>query len=269
MAATTRFDISSENFDLYFEQQVASISPMAKQMMPKDVNYKIYRGGSKSNTKSSSKLSFIAKLWILWKFLHKRIWVVVEDEQNGLSIEEYFKLKEAIQAKEKNINKSEEASASMTFITASKELGDCFAALNNSCASPSYNFLQKAKNGIKLQHKNPATEYRKQMNFIAKFITFWEGNKKRWIAEKVVTVPEFLVLIALYEGKEVQSSSIYNGIFKYAFQSSASKVKMAFSSLRHRGLISKTGSTKQAYFNITDLGIATVNSILSKYALNC
>lgn len=267
MAAETKFNIDSENLQLFFQEQLASISPTAKESMPKDVAFKLYRGGAKKNAKNTSKLPFVTRLWIMWKYLKKRVWVVVEDEENGLTVDQFLELREAIKKKEKSIDKSEEMILQPTFITSSKELSDCFAVLNNSCASPTYNYIQKAKNGVKLSRPSEITTWKMQMAHIAKFLTYYEGNKKRWVATRIVTIPEYYVLLALYDGKEVKSDTIYNGIFKYAYQSKATAVKKAFGALQNRGLIVKIGGSKQTFFKITELGSEIINDILSKHAL--
>ena len=88
------------------------------------------------------------------------------------------------------------------------------------------------------------------------------------IANTGLRFPEFLVLLALFEGKEVLASSIYKLKFKRAYQSSPAKIRMAFSSLEKRGFINKYGVTRGAKLQITALGKSTLREIINKYAIN-
>jgi hypothetical protein len=104
MSFKTLFDIGSENFDYYFFNQLQNISPKAKDELPRDISFKLFRGGGKVNATNSSKLNVVSKIFILWKCLKKKWWLFVEDEENGMSTEEFIKLREA--AKKRDYRKS-------------------------------------------------------------------------------------------------------------------------------------------------------------------
>jgi hypothetical protein len=261
----TRFDIECENFDLYFASIVPLLTPQQKERLPRDITFKLFRKGGDFNTTSSSKLGFIAKLVILWKCLRKRVWVVVEDEENGLSVEQFLELREAEKKKDYSIERASGFIGSATFITASKELGNTFAYLNLLSTGPAYNYLMKGKNKI----PNKTKEWVDQMKYICRFLVCYEGNKKKVVSELNFTPPEWYILLCLYDGKEVKSNTIYQGTFKYAYQSSRHKMKLAFGFLQAKGFIEKTGAAKGTWFRITASGSDMVNTILSKYALNC
>lgn len=269
MAEKTRFDIDSENLDLFFEGTLATLSKSAKADLPKDILHKISQKGGRANSNSTSRLNFIAKLWILWKYLNKRFWIVIEDEEKGLSIEQFFELRDAAKSKSKTINKEEEMIAAGMFVTASKELGDAFSVLNRMSASNMYHYIQRAKYNVKLPTKSRAEQWKKDMTSIARFVTFYESNKKKWVQQNVITIPEYYVLLALYGGEAVKSSDIYKVTFKYAYQSSGTKIRTAFSSLQKLGYIEKIGKLSGTQFKITPLGTDAINAILTKYALNC
>jgi tRNA splicing endonuclease len=261
----TRFDIDSENFDLYFANQVSGISPQAKEGLPKDVIFKLWRGGGELNPRNTNKLNFIAKLYILWKCLRKRWWIVVEDQDNGLSVEDFVELREAIKRKDCGVPQAEGLVTSGTFITASKELSDAFAYLNHLSVSPAYNYLLKSKNKV----NNKSAEYERKMAYIFKFLAHYESKKKEWVAQMSIGIPEWLVLIYLYQGKDMVGAVMYNDFYKRAYQSSSGKIKTAFGSLQQRGFIEKTGITKGATLRITALGKDFLKQIAQKYIVNC
>lgn len=251
----TRFGLNVENFDLYFEKLAPLISQPAKEALPKDILYRLRKG----------KLTFFGKLWVLWKCLGKRWWLVVEEENGGLSVEDFVELREAIKRRDFGVPKAEGFISTGTFVTASKELADSFNYLNRLSTSPAYNFLQRAKN----KGANKVAERKDQLLYICRFLSHWESVKKRIVSEMSLGIPEVLVLLYYYNGKEMAGSALYKEYYKRAYQSSPTKIKAAFGSLQSMRYLEKIGHTKGATFNITPLGTDIVNTLLSKYVLNC
>lgn len=261
----TRFDIDCQNFDYFFANQIPHIAPEAKEGLPKDVRFKLFRKGGEFQSKSTSKLGFLAKLFILWKCLNKRWWIVVEDEQKGMSIEQFQEHHKAIKKRDFGIPKAEGAVSTGYFVLASKELGDCFEYMNRVNNSSAYNYIAKAKNKI----PNKTAEWNERMKYIVRFVLCYETQKKGFVAAMQLSIPEWYVLIALFPGKDTPGSELYRDLFKRAYQSSPSKIKGAFVQLQQRGYIQKTGQWKGATFRITALGRDIVCSVLEKYAINC
>lgn len=251
-----QFDISSENLDHYFANQCAGITEHQKELLPKELNYKIYK-------KRISRLSFLAKIYVLVKALRKRMIILVEDE-NGMSEEEFFKYKKSIVKKvpEKNANK---LVTDATFVLANKELMDTYASLNLICASGTYRYLAKGQN----ISNNRTTESIKEQNYICRFLSYYESNRKTIALKTGINMSEWLVLIHLYHGQEVLSSAIYNDWYRYSFNSSKTKIKVAFGTLQLKGYIEKTGFTHNSKFRITALGKMKTWELMSKYVVNC
>lgn len=263
--AKTLFDLDCESLDLYFANEIGNISATAKADLPKDVAFKMFRGGGKFNTKSTSRLGFLAKLYILWRCLNKRWWIVIEDEEKGMSTAEYLDLKKAMKKKEYSVDQSAVLKSSGTMVLANKELGDTLTYLNKLSASGSYNYLMKAKNAP----KNKTAEDAGQRAYVTKFLTNYETQKKAIISSAGLVMPEFYVLMTVFEGKDVPMSFISKDKFKRAYQSSTSKIKLAFRTLQARGLVVKTGVAKGATLQITSSGKELLNGILDKFILNC
>lgn len=264
MAEKTLLDIQSENFDSFFINNSKEASTSAKESLPIDIKFRLYKAAGQLNQKFAVKLTAIEKLFMLWKAFNKRIYIVVEDEKNGMTINQFFEMQAGIKKLEYGQQKTGLV-AKAHFLLADKQLSDTFAYLNDLCHSPAYNYLNKSKN----QPKNPSTEYRERMNYISKFLTYYESNKKKWVSETGISIPEFLVLIYTYHGKEVNGAEMYKNVYKRAYQSSPTKIKAAFRSLQHKGYIKKFGITSASKMQITSLGVDAVNGILNKYVLNC
>lgn len=261
----TRFDIGGgESFDYFFASLLPQINPLAKEAIPKDVSFKLFRGGGEPNIKNTSKLDFAAKLYILWRCLRKRWWIVVEDEEGGLSIEDFVNLRDAVKKREYGQEKSNDLISHGTFITSSKELSDTFSYLNYLSASPAYNYLIKSKNKI----PNKVAEHEKHVQYVFKFLSYYESQKKRFVAETGISIPEFYVLAAAYHGQEMKSSILHTDIYKRAYQSNPNRIKKATRTLCERGYMETFGSTNNKKVRVTALGKDAVRQLAMKYILN-
>lgn len=262
----TRFEIDCENFDYFFAQQIPLITPQAKEEIPKDVTFKLFRRGGEFNPKNTSKLGFIAKLFILWRCLRKRWYLVIEDDKEGLSIEQFIKWHEDSRKLNVGLPVAEGYVTYGGFVLGSKEVCNTFAYLNRLSTASSYNYLIKGKNKI----PNHTKEWNLRMQYICRFIACYDRNKKIWVSELGVSIPEWYTLIYLYaQDQEVNGSVIHKEYFKRAYQSSPTKIKRCFGVLQQKGYIQKTGGGRGAKLSITPLGIDVVNTILTKYAINC
>ena len=265
MPNKTIFDIDCEPLDLHFVHEMEKISITAKSELPKDVAFKMFRGGGKFRTQSTSRLGFLAKLYILWKALNKRWWIMIEDEDNGMTTGQFLELRKAYKKKDYSPEQANILKSTGTLVLASKELGDNMTYLNRLSASGAYNYVMKGKNAP----KSKTTEDDKERSYIAKFLAGYEGQKKNIVSNTGLLIPEFYVLLLLFDGKDVPTSFIYREKFRRAYQSSPNKIKMAFSTLQARGLVTKNGVIRGATLQITSSGKELLNSVLEKYILNC
>lgn len=259
------FDISCENLDLYFDRHLPLLTPEAKDGLPQDIIFKIFRKGGVYNSKSTSKLSFLAKLYIMIRSLKKRWYLVIEDEENGIGLDQFKDLNKAVKQREYSVPDAERFLATGSLILANTELSDTFSHLNRLGMSAAANYLLKSKNPV----KNHVTESEKAAEYVVRFLKHWEGGKKDLVSKSGLNIPEILVLLALYQGNEVQGATLYNGVYKRAYQSSPGKIKTAFGSLQKREYIIKHGGTSAAMMQITALGRDVLRGILDKYVVNC
>lgn len=258
------FNIETDNFELYFEKQLATITEAGREAIPKELSLMFHADGSLRHT-FIRKMDYQAKLWVLWRCLKKRVWIVVENEETGIGLEEFTKLREAVKRRDYGAKKANELTVRAEFFTGNKELGDMFDYLRQLSASPAYNYLNKYKN---FKPTKTGTHVR-EMNYIVRFLRHFDSNKKKFVIENHLSVPEWYVLISLYDQEFALGAKIYNDTFKKAYHSSPRKIKLAFRTLQTRGYILKHGVNKGARFQITPMGRDLVNSILVKYVLNC
>lgn len=260
----TIFDLNCENFDHYFASQLSNLTPEAKDGLPSDIVFKLFRKGGVVNSKSTSKLSFLAKLYVLCRSLGKRWYLVIEDEEKGLKFNQFNDVDRILKERDLNMTSAEDLILTGGYILADRELSDTYSVLNRLSASKPYNYLVRAKNAP----KSDISEENKAVNYIIQFLTHYEGNKRDLVAKSGFSMPELLVLLALYPGEEVEGSSLYKETYKRAFQSNPGKLRKAFVSLQAKGYIRKYGVTYGSKLQITSLGKDVLRGIMDKYWLN-
>lgn len=262
---TIRFDISSQNFDQYFAKELLKITEEGKESLPREIVYKIFKKGHRGTARETVRLSFLAKIYILAKSLRKNIYVVVEDDVNGLNEQEFLAYKKLWPKKSVTIETAQGFVSECNFVLAKKEVSETFNFLNNISGSKHFTYLTKTKN----LPPNKTTQWNKEMNYICRFLSYYESNRKRLHINTGVNFSEWLVLLYLYDGELRPSVTIHREWYKYSFNSSSTKLKMAVKTLQTRGYIEKIGSTFKAKVRITTIGRQACTDILSKYCLNC
>lgn len=260
----TLFDLNCENFDHYFASQLPNLTPEAKDGLPRDIVFKLFRKGGNAKSKSTSRLSFIAKLYVLCRSLGKRWYLVIEDEEKGLKLNQFSDIPRMLKERDLSVESASDLTITGAYILADRELSDMFSYLNRLSASKPYTYLVKAKNAP----KNEVAEENKYFDFVVKFLVNYEGRKKDIVAQTGMGIPELLVLMSVFPGEEINGATLYKVVFKRAYQSSPTKIKAAFGSLQQRGYMRKLGFSKGATMQITPLGKEVFRGIMDKYLLN-
>jgi hypothetical protein len=264
MPFKTLMDIGSENFDIYFYNELSKISPEARDLLPKDLSFKLFRGGGKVNATTTSRLSGVEKIFILWKCLRKRWYIVIEDQEKGMTPGEYVEWQKRIKKRDYTAERASGLKSNGEFILAGKELSDYFSYLNYLSASRAFNYVAKPKYEWMI---NKSTEWSKKMRGLVKIFQNYDANKKTWVSQYKIEIPEWYVLISLYDGQEIKPSIIHQENFRRAYQSSPTKIRKSFTVLERKGLVAKTGTGNGMKLRITALGLDLVTTILTKYAL--
>lgn len=260
-----QFDIECTNFQYFFEAQAAGMTEGQREQLPKELLYKIFTKGFRVNTKMSGKLSFLAKLFILFKALKKRWIIIVEDDVNGMTEEEYFKLKALTKKRDYGQDNTNELISHGTFVLGCTELINTYTRLNHLSTSPAYNYLTRGKN----KDYTKPDEYIRNMNYITRFLNHYDSQKKRIVMESGLTMAEWITLTYLYDGLEKNGSYLYKEKFKYSYNTSSTKIKVSFGTLQNKGLIVKHGTGKGTKLQITALGKEKTGSVIQKYVIDC
>ena len=260
-----KFDLDNENFNYYFLEQAAKMGESQKELLPKELLYKVFVKGYRVNTKSSSKLNFFEKLFVLIRGLNKRFTIIIEDDLKGMNVEEYFKYHELTKRRNYTSEVSGKFISEGNFVLANSELFETFHRLNCLSVSKSYNYIQK----IKTKNYVKPDPYKIAMKFLTGFINNYEAKKKKMIMESGITMAEWITLTYLYDGEEKNGSLLYLDIFKYSYNTSSKKIRVSFKVLQDKGFIVKYGNGKGTKLQITSLGKDKVSRIIEKYVVNC
>lgn len=260
-----KWDLQNENFEYFFLEQSMLMSERQKDLLPPTLLYKIFTKGNRVNSKSTSKLSFIEKIFILVRSLNKRWVLMIEDDEKGMTAEDFFKYKELTKRRNYTSENAEDFNSEGGFVLADNELFETFHRLNCLSVSPAYNYLIKAKTKTKAK----SDEYKKTMKFLAKWINNYESKRKKIVTEGGITMAEWITLTYLFDGEEKNGSILYKEKFKYSYNTSATKIKLSFGTLQSKGFITKYGYGQGTKLQITSLGKDKLMSIMEKNVVNC
>lgn len=260
-----RLDIISENFDQYFEKICGTMGVNEKSQIPIPILSRLFYGKGKVNQKTMDRIGFLGKVFVLFKAIQKRIFIVVEgnDSEGAISVKDFVNFRSNVKEHEYGEDISRQMLTHAHFVVGGKELMDGIAYMNDVCTGPAYNYLTRLKN----TRKESISTWKIQREYVVNFLLTFESNKKKWIKEYDISMHEFLVLMYIYTGKDFTGSEIYNKALVNAHYSGASKIREAISSLKNRRYLTKQGVTSGATFRITALGKHIIDQILDKYAI--
>lgn len=264
MADKTKWDIDNENFNHFFHKLSSLMTEHQREVLPKDLYFKLFKRGGAYDTTSTNKLSFLAKCFILIKALRRRVIIMIEDDKEGMDEEEYFKYKGLLSKRQYTVSGAADLIEDAVFVLGNKELFETHSRLNELSCSKPYNYLIKAKNA----NANKTTQHLSEHDYVVKFLVNYESQRKLIHMNSGLNMSEWMVLIALYDGKEVSGSKLYNEIYRYTFNSGKTKIKRSYSSLEARGFLEKTGRLRWMKLRITPLGRNFITEIMSKRLIN-
>ncbi len=264
MAAKTKFDIQSENFDIFFLSTIEKMTEAQRSLLPKDLQYKIFKSSGKLDLKNTNTLNFLSKAYVLWKAMGVEFTIVARGKkEEGADPEEFLKFTKLITDRENCQNEIGTLLTNAVFVLGNKDLADTVSFLNSKSTSPAYKVMTKAKN----TPSSKVSAYKNQVEYLCRFIVNYEGIKKRIVMEKGLTMPEWYVLMCLYGGGETHSSTLHKEILRYAYNSSNTQIISAFSMLENKGMLVKIGPKSTMKLKITHLGTDLVNQIMEKYII--
>lgn len=253
-------DIQSENFNFFFANECADMLEYQKAQIPHKWLAKMFKANGEFR-KTSDTLPFLAKIYILYKALGKRFFIVMDSEQ-GVDKQDFLQLMNGeILEPEQAIDKLRVGGM---FVLGNKELSDGVSRVHALASGPTYNFLVKSKNTA----PSKIAEHSRQMAYIGKLISHYEGRRKKWQLEFGLTSQEWYLLTYILDGKEYVFRKIVSDVYSNAMAATRPMLQTALTSLRRKGYVDKIGATKFAKIKITALGKEVTQAIISRFFLN-
>ena len=253
------FQLNSENFEMYFMKQITGMSDAAKEALPKELSAYIMHPDGRFKLSKIPKLGFLAKLWMLWKCAKKRVWIVVENEESGLNLEEFLALRKGIRERDVGVQRAMDLQLTATFVTSDRELSNTFNYLARVSNSPAYNYLIKEKN---FRQSNDMSEHEKRMRYIARILKEYEINKAKWMKSKGLRRTSIIALFHFFERGEAQvKQAAISGFI------SGRTLSNCLAPLCARGYIERVGIKKNGVYRITSEGASVVHYILNNYVI--
>lgn len=254
------YDLLVENFNGLFDIQVASMNSGHKAFLPTPLLIKLFNIRGKPTTK---KLTFFQKIYVLFRAFNKRIFLVIEDHERGIGIDDFTKYKKEYKKRLIESTQVDDLLSKGACVLGNKELVDWLSHLNRASMSSFYNYALKVKNCP--PSKFP--DHKKYFIYFSNLLTRYEGNKKTVTRELGINVTDLYILSYLYDGKEKSGSATYTTVYKSAFGSSKKQFIMSFKRLQTMGYIDILSSGRFAKYRITALGTDVFNNIVKKYVI--
>lgn len=251
--------IENENFNFWFANLAAEMTEVEQLRVPPIFLEKLFRMNGKFNV-TSDKMKFLDKLYILHRALRKKIFVVIEDE-SGIGVEDFLRLNKEWKPE---TYEDTDRKIDVCFVLSNKELADGFSAMNHRDVSPAYNYFLKSKNTAPSQ----IAHFNRQMSYLGKTVAWYEGRKRKMMAEYGLTLQQWYILTYICDGKDYEFKNLYEDVFAYGIGSTQPMMYTGLTALRKKGLVERFGETHNSKIRITARGKDFTQTILHKYFAN-
>ncbi len=253
-------DFRVENFDRFFEYKVKNSTTEQRERLPFSIGQRLFR---KDGTLTTSRLNFLQQLYILSQGIDSEIFLLVKNKDTGLGVVEFEKFQKNIKQRKYTQDESDDYFGKGIMVLAGKDVIDWMSHINGVSLSAPYNFALRMANTR--DQKMPAHE--KELVYFAKMISTYEGNKKRIIKDRQLSMPEWYILLYLCDGKERSATNVYEEVYAGALNASRAPILASFKKLVMRGYIQIFGKGKATTYSITPIGKAEIKTVIKKYII--
>lgn len=256
-----KIQLQNEAFDLYFAAAASNLSQRQRESLP----LTIYRGlFLKNQNFKVSSLSFMRKLYILLKALNKRFFLVIEDQENGISPDNFMAFVQAEKARELMPDSPWENSVNYSFCLADKSLVEWLSYLGGICDSPAYKYSLKLKN----ENLKQFPKFKEEITYLTKLLVRFETKKRAIERDRGITMSELYLLLYLYDGGKKKLPSFYNDVFKYTIGCSRRTMTDALRKMLFEKSVEKFGGFRTSEYRITPYGAQMVNEIIKSHIVS-
>lgn len=255
-----KIDFQAESFDNYFGVYVSKMTQEHRASLSPNILFRLFK---KKGKQEFEKVSFFKKWYILMRAFKKRLFIVIEDQVNGLTPEQFIEFKNRKKRQEPGVADAEELIGHGVCVLGNSDLVNWLAHLNGICDGPTYNYAIKIKNNQSVKFP----QISKEIAYFSSVLFNYEFNKVKFFREREFGQVEFLILLYLYDGGQKESTPFYTQILK-GYPGCGRRTTMdGFRRMESMGYITKLGVTNFTGYRITDLGKQVYHEILKKYII--
>lgn len=256
-------EIYNEYFNLYFVEQLNSLTPYQRNLIPKELLFKIFQRG---NVASSARLNFNERVWILTNVFDYSFAMVISSK-DGIGPKDF---KNAVKAQNGNLNNSEllePMNINAAFVLGDKDLMKSLLYMNHVCTSPIY-LLVKKEITANAENK-PNTRFKDakdRLATVSKLLINYEANKRRMAMDYGVDTCQWLALLFFSTGEKL-GTEFYNETMRYSYNSSKVNLFKGLKSLYDKGYLDRRGTKFELRYSLTSKGISLFNSLMDKIVM--
>ncbi len=254
MGVKKKYDIVSEEMQLYFDDLVANMTESERKEIPRDLFFRVKKG----------KTNFIEKIALMWKVFKKDCYIVIKNEEDGMTAKDF----ELNRRQLKHDNYGEDAVrdyvAKGGFVLGADSicLGLHYEALLSS--SPMYRYVSQMR-GLQ---SNELAGKRKELLEFSKMAINYESSKKAMLRQQDLTIAEWLILVYFSDGTQKTGAALYTTLKFDAFGAGKSRVLAGLKKLTFNGHLQKSGKTCAALYKISQRGMDKYYTCLTQYVFN-
>jgi hypothetical protein len=264
--AAARYDIISQNFDLFFGKKLAEMTEGQKEMLDKILLRKAF--GGKSGKENY--LNFLEKAFILGTVYNEAIYILIAnrgDAENALTPASFVTAAKALKGDKGAMGELvEEVQETGTFVVSTRELFDTVGTMNLACVSDLYR-LTLPLASRKIRPNKEVDAYHTSMKFLIQFLSNYEGNKKRFETDYGLTMSDWYAMLYFYD-KEKVGSGFYKDGFLLSVQSNLSTKKRALTHLSKMGYLFTRGKTNRKMYRLSPKGLHVMQQIFDRIVFN-
>lgn len=259
-----QIDLYNEQFNYYFTERLNNITPKELALLPKDLAFKIYKGGVEG---SAERLSFQEMMWILSVVFTKNITIMVEDRENGVNMVDFGKANRASRGKIVNGELLEDMRIKASFVIADRELMAASLYMNHVSTSNIYSLIKTVIPNVNHSKNQKFVQARRDMNLILTMLTNYEATKRRIAMDYGLTMPMWYALLYFSTGEKLGASFYSNDAFKYAYSSNRLTMHKDMKYMEDHGYLLRRGEKLKYRYTLTSAGLNLLSRIMDNIVL--
>lgn len=254
---SVKYEVKSEALDLYFISEIQKLPELVLRQIPLSISFKYKKNMNPNDVRN---VSFAQKLWVLHTFCHKKVFVVAQDEECGLSLEEFCQAaaqaSKDVRSEDAVVLKAEKVGL---YVGAAEDVVSSVSALHLLCNSPVYKYIKKLSSvGGKIEESDYDRK-RDVLSSVSSFLYNYEIAKRRLEKSKSFSPEKLFILFHYADGSLKPLSSLYK---TPSLLGQKTALRLMSEMMIDRWFI-QDGKGKGVCYRITTLGQHELDNILS------